>query len=74
MSTYAASARIDSVAPRLVIGRGLNSDLTPRPIPMEPDDLVIDVDVQDPFVERVTAVRERWAQMTFYLFDPESWR
>jgi hypothetical protein len=25
-------------------------------------------------VERLGAARDRWAQLTFYLFDPESWR
>lgn len=74
MSTYAASARIKPVPPRLVIGRALGSDLSLRTLPEEPDDLVMDVNVLDPFLERVTAVRERWAQMTFYLFDPQSWR
>jgi hypothetical protein len=24
--------------------------------------------------ERWTAARQRWSQLTFYLFDPESWR
>jgi hypothetical protein len=74
MSAYAATARIRPAAPRLVIGRAIDGDLGVRAVPPEPDEFVTDVDVQDPFVERVTAARERWAQLTFYLFDPESWR
>lgn len=27
-----------------------------------------------PLRERVHYLREGWAQMTFYLFDPQSWR
>jgi hypothetical protein len=74
MSAYVATARIRPVAPRLVIGRAVDSDLGVRTVAPDPDELVTEVDVQDPFVERVTAARERWAQLTFYLFDPESWR
>ena len=27
-----------------------------------------------PIAVRWTAFRERWSQLTFYLFDPDSWR
>jgi hypothetical protein len=40
-----------------------------------PDDLVPEaIDLQRPTSDRLERIRERWAQTTFYLFDPESWR
>ena len=30
--------------------------------------------IADRLAERVAAGRARWAQLTFYLLDPESWR
>ena len=78
MSAYAATARIDRVAPRLVIGARPGSRRRPRALrAREPDESVVDVvavDDDDPLVDRLTAVRERWSQLTFYLFDAESWR
>ena len=76
MAGYAVSVRIDGVAPRRVrpvsarlIDDGLAvpfdedawPDLATRP--MEPD-----------LAERWEMFRERWSQLTFFLFDAESWR
>jgi hypothetical protein len=74
MSAYAATARIERVTPRLVIGRA-GIDLRAASEPAE-EDLVIDLATPrgDPMLERLTAIRERWSQLTFYLFDPQSWR
>jgi hypothetical protein len=44
---------------------------------MEPDDPFVDLaaaPVDDPLVELLTTARERWSQLTFYLFDAEGWR
>ena len=74
MSAYAAAARIERVTPRLVIGRA-GTDVRATSEPPE-DELVIDLATPrgDPLLERLIAIRERWSQLTFYLFDPESWR
>jgi hypothetical protein len=74
MSAYATTARIDGVAPRLVAGRSENRDADQVAIPAEPDDAVIDVAVRDPLMDRLAGARERWSQMTFFLFDAQSWR
>ena len=85
MSGYVASARLGRPAPRLV-RRDVGADEWSRPIVVsgrpampaiegaadleplgEPDDA-------DGLAERWTAVRERWTQLTFYLFDSNSWR
>jgi hypothetical protein len=31
-------------------------------------------DAGDALIERLEAARARWAQLTFYLFDADSWR
>ncbi len=32
------------------------------------------VDDADPLIDRLTAISERWSQLTFYLFNAEGWR
>jgi hypothetical protein len=75
MSAYAATARIERVTPRLVIGRAGN-DLGASPVDGD-DERVVDLGTTaggDPLLDRLTAIRERWSQLTFYLFDAEGWR
>jgi hypothetical protein len=75
MRAYAATARIERTAPHLVSGqpnRGavgawvVESDLT--------DVEVAAVDGADPLIDRLTAISERWSQLTFFLFNAEGWR
>lgn len=71
MASYAVTARIDRVQPHLAAHE--------RPRPMADrhaqDELVPEaIDLQRPTSDRWERIRERWAQTTFYLFDPESWR
>jgi hypothetical protein len=73
MSAYAATARIDRVVPRLVVGRSMAGGAVEPVDSPEVDDLV-DVAVEDPLLDRLIAARERWSQLTFFLFDPNSWR
>ena len=88
MSGYVASARIVAAAPRLARGgRAVETSgsgaWTTATVPSEPrvvdSDLVLSDGADPPMaqsrlVERGRAVRERWSQLTFYLFDPNSWR
>jgi hypothetical protein len=77
MSAYAATARIERVTPRLVIDRGTIAATDWPTLTIEVEDPAVEVaavDAWDPLVERLSAVRERWSQLTFYLFDAESWR
>lgn len=75
MANYAVSARIGRVDPQLTVRRDGG--------PLDPDALQGRIDPSldfvesiwdDRFSERLIQWQERWAQATFYLFDPESWR
>lgn len=78
MSGYVASARIVRATPRLARS-GHVADATEWAPPAESVDVqVIEAgDAADHgsiLAERREAVHERWSQLTFFLFDPESWR
>ena len=77
MSAYAATARVDPVTPRLVIERRVGGADDAPWVAAQPDDAVADlapIDDSDPLIGRLAAARARWSQLTFYLFDAESWR
>jgi hypothetical protein len=73
MDGYRVSARIDGGALRRVRPLDVRPDppavepvLTPVELVGRPLEVVIG--------ERWTALRERWSQTTFFLFDADSWR
>jgi hypothetical protein len=71
MASYAVTAHIDRVQPHLASHDG------PPPAPdrhVTDEPLSEAIEVAPPPSERWDRFRERWAQTTFYLFDPESWR
>jgi hypothetical protein len=80
MSGYVASARIVRGAPRLArwaSSADRSLDLAPAAAVDEP--LIVEGDPSSAggpggFVERLEAFRDRWSQLTFFLFDPNSWR
>jgi len=80
MTGYAAAARIERASPRLIAIRGGPSPADGDEPPSESvADLVTSADdavaaAGAPIAERWSAARERWAQLTFYLTDPNSWR
>jgi len=84
MSGYVASARVRGV-PRLVRA----DPVVERSIAFGPLDAprLVDVELEvaiegdrtlewsvGGLADRIAAFRERWSQLTFYLFDPNSWR
>jgi len=78
MSGYVASARIDRGSARLTRGWGqaaahVGDDRPPSLaaawIEAPPDELR-----PGRLAARWLGFRERWSQLTFYLFDPNSWR
>jgi hypothetical protein len=80
MSAYTASARIGRVPPRLAT-REDAADRAPEwsspPVDIAPilaDPAGRPLDPEPTLAERRAAIRERWAQLTFYLFDPNGWR
>jgi hypothetical protein len=77
MAGYAATERITRARPRFVgmaTGRTMDGALATgvarprdeRPVDPRPLD--------ERLVERWSEIREEWAQATFFLFDPNSWR
>ena len=80
MAGYAVNARIERVEPhasrRRVDRRGVGGP-TGRATPAAastPIDHRAATARGDPRPSAGTRIRERWAQMTFFLFDPDSWR
>ena len=73
MAGYAVLVRIGRVDPHLLV-RGADR---PRDDDLEawaaPVDIVERVPVGSR-ADRLADIRERWNQMTFFLFDAESWR
>jgi hypothetical protein len=78
MSGYVASARIVRAAPRLARADTVRDGFAERSASPAVETLIVDFDPsvaagRSTLVDRVEAVRERWSQLTFYLFDPNSW-
>jgi hypothetical protein len=40
----------------------------------ETNAVLADTLVRDSLIDRLQAARDRWSQLTFYLFDAEGWR
>ena len=89
MAAYAVIARIGRVDPHLTIrdldadlGRDAPDDRRPqgsgRGDAIDPRVVVVDrydgPTFGDRVADQIADVREAFSQMTFYLFDPESWR
>jgi hypothetical protein len=80
MSGYVASARIVRGTPQLARASNRTAEGWTEPLPAAPPEgLIVDADAGPALtagglVERVQAIRERWSQLTFFLFDPNSWR
>lgn len=78
MSGYVASGRIVHATPRIAGGeRPIGSDRersTAAPSTELVETTAAGTTAQDPIAERWSAARERFSQLTFYLFDPDSWR
>jgi hypothetical protein len=75
MRAYAATARIERVAPHLVIGQPRDDVVGTWAAQSDFSNVdVAAIDDADPFVDRLTAISERWSQLTFFLFNAEGWR
>jgi hypothetical protein len=77
MSGFVASGRIASASPRLA--RPASEDGNGEPVTLaasRPDrsSELIEVVIVEPLSDRWAAIRDRWTELTFYLFDPQSWR
>lgn len=78
MSGYVASARIVRAAPRLARADRVGETLDWAPAASTAEVLIEDgdddTDRGSTLTDRREAFRARWAQLTFFLFDANSWR
>jgi hypothetical protein len=73
MNGFAASGQVQRTAPRLVRSGGVERDFAANPHTEDVTELV-DVREHGPLSDRWAAFRDRWSELTFYLFDSQSWR
>ncbi len=83
MAGYAASARLNGGVPHFVGGGVVASAAYPELVPTVPtDDVRVVADsvelvgrpLDATMSDRLASIGESWSQLTFFLFDPESWR
>jgi hypothetical protein len=73
MSGFAVSGRVERASPHRAGTRESNHGPRSGRRSDEVSELV-DVRAADPLADRWAAFRDRWSALTFYLFDPQSWR
>ena len=77
MAAYVVTARIEAAKPRAARAPGAAATPWSGVWPARfSDDRLVDTTPPDQrnLELRWEAIRERWSQLTFFLFDPESWR
>ena len=77
MSGFVASGRIASASPRFArpASEAGNSERVTVAVSLSNrGSELIEVQVVEPLGDRCAAIRDRWTELTFYLFDPQSWR
>ena len=70
--------RAERIVPRLSVpsghGRAAAAPASAPTTPASIEDLDTGPDHPDTLADRLEAAGARWRQLTFYLFDPDSWR
>jgi hypothetical protein len=81
VSGYAATARIERVRPRFTLAHASPDFATFGRVRTKEDERAAETNaeladtlVRDSLIDRLQAARDRWSQLTFYLFDAEGWR
>jgi hypothetical protein len=76
MSGYAVSGRIEQVVVNPVAGqRAVHVPTRPAtPVDATGPSAQLEEDSPGALADAIEELRTRWAQMTFYLFDADSWR
>ena len=79
MAGYSATLRLHGATPRLAtVGRRATREIEPRvstETPGDSDRGELPGNPEDgPVADWLVSARETWAQTTFFLFDPNSWR
>jgi hypothetical protein len=73
MNGFATGGPVKQAWPRVAGPRAVDHDGTLNR-PLRDVTQLVDVTIADPLVDRWAAFRDRWSALTFYLFDPQSWR
>jgi hypothetical protein len=73
MNGFVTSGRVERVSPRFAGIHGSDRGVPTTRQSEDVSELVEDRGL-DPLADRWAAFRERWSALTFYLFDPQSWR
>jgi hypothetical protein len=78
---YAANARLQGAAPQFALTGDAPEAITPTPTSAfaTEDPAVDQLDlvgrpIDEMISDRLASLGESWSQLTFFLFDPESWR
>jgi len=79
MSTDVVIFRTRRVVPRVGMpSRGPAATVAAPRTERETPSAIVEIDprpgIAEAAAERLAAARARWSQLTFYLFDPASWR
>lgn len=82
MAGYATSARLEGALPRLAGANPRSAIMRPEIERVSTGEHPADVDqlelvgrpIDERIAERLASAGEAWSQLTFFLFDPESWR
>ena len=74
MAAYVVSARIDRGRPHIASPAWTPAQPVELSAAAEPSLIDTSPPGQRDMELRWEAVRERWSQLTFFLFDPQSWR
>jgi len=72
MNGFAANGRVERASPHFA-GHGADRVVQAARPPEDASELV-EGRAADPMADRWAAFRDRWSALTFYLFDPQSWR
>jgi len=72
MNGFAANGRVERTSPQFA-RRGADR-VVPTTRPPEDVSELVEDRAADPMADRWAAFRDRWSALTFYLFDPQSWR
>ncbi len=81
MAGYATQARLDGATPRLAL-IGAHPSTAGSRIDVQASEPAVTADrvelvgrpIDERIGERLASIGESWSQLTFFLFDPESWR
>jgi hypothetical protein len=76
MDSFAAGGRVERAVLRRARAGVDDAWFEPGPATEPPPKAseLVEVHAAEPLGDRLATFRDRWSELTFYLFDPQSWR